>query len=93
MHPDLGGGFGTGRRVAYGYDLVGDEGSQEFDGSITVYPDADPRDTCIGERALIPHPPAGRSLHVLIPIHSPEIMNRSLAWHSKRKLLRGWAAH
>lgn len=34
MHPDLGGGFGPGFRVAYGFDFV--------DG------DSDPRDTCNG---------------------------------------------
>ncbi len=42
-HPDLGGCFGEGCRVASGYDLVGDR----FDGSNTPLPDLDP-DDCLG---------------------------------------------
>ena len=45
MHPDLGGGFGPGFRVAYGYDFVGDNGNGDYG---TAYPDGDPRDTCQG---------------------------------------------
>jgi minor extracellular serine protease Vpr len=42
-HPDLGGGFGPGCRVAYGYDFVGDA----FTGDNTPVPDTDP-DDCNG---------------------------------------------
>ena len=48
MHPDLGGGFGRGYPVAYGYDFIGDKGVINKDGSVTAYPDPDPRDTCDG---------------------------------------------
>lgn len=42
-HPALGGCFGTGCRIAYGYDLVGDD----YDGSPdSIRPDADPLDDC-----------------------------------------------
>lgn len=40
MHPDLGGGFGEGYRVAYGWDFVGDD----FDGTNVPVPDPDPMD-------------------------------------------------
>ena len=44
MHPALGGGFGKGYPVAYGYDLVGDDfHSGEFLNSV---PDDDPIDNC-----------------------------------------------
>lgn len=43
-HPVLGKGFGTGYKVAGGYDFVGDN----FDGSNTPQPDNDPLDTCAG---------------------------------------------
>ena len=42
-HPDLGGGFGEGCRVAYGYDFVGDD----FTGENTPVPDEYP-DDCMG---------------------------------------------
>jgi len=42
-HPDLGGGFGEGCRVAYGWDFVGDA----FNGDNTPVPDPDP-DDCMG---------------------------------------------
>jgi subtilisin family serine protease len=42
-HPDLGGGFGEGCRVAYGYDFVGDD----FTGENEPVPDDDP-DDCMG---------------------------------------------
>lgn len=42
-HPDLGGCFGPGCRVAYGYDLVGDD----FSGDSVANPDAIP-DDCAG---------------------------------------------
>ncbi|KAH7313963.1 peptidase S8/S53 domain-containing protein [Stachybotrys elegans] len=42
-HPALGGCFGEGCLVAYGYDLVGDD----YD-LINTYPDEDPDDTCDG---------------------------------------------
>lgn len=44
IHPALGGGFGPGFPVAYGYDLVGDD----FDGSIflATVPDDDPFENC-----------------------------------------------
>ena len=48
MHPDLGGGFGPGYRVAFGHDFVGDNGTSNADGSVTAYPGPDPRDTCDG---------------------------------------------
>ncbi|MBT9260102.1 MAG: S8 family serine peptidase [Clostridiales bacterium] len=40
LHPDLGGGFGPGYRVAYGWDFVGDA----FDGSNQPVPGPDPMD-------------------------------------------------
>ncbi len=42
-HPDLGGGFGPGHRVAGGYDFVGDD----YTGDNTPMPDPDPMD-CAG---------------------------------------------
>jgi subtilisin family serine protease len=42
-HPLLGGGFGPGFKIAYGYDLVGDG----YDGTNTPVPDDDPMD-CLG---------------------------------------------
>ncbi|KAI8366558.1 peptidase S8/S53 domain-containing protein, partial [Blakeslea trispora] len=44
MHPGLGGCFGKGCRVAYGYDFVGDA----YTGENFPIPDEDPRDTCNG---------------------------------------------
>ncbi|KAI8997124.1 peptidase S8/S53 domain-containing protein [Pilobolus umbonatus] len=44
MHHALGGCFGTGCRVAYGHDFVGDH----YTGENTPIPDSDPRDTCNG---------------------------------------------
>ncbi|EJD44570.1 subtilisin-like protein [Auricularia subglabra TFB-10046 SS5] len=44
LHPNLGGAFGPGNKVAGGYDFVGDA----FDGNSPPVPDNDPRDTCIG---------------------------------------------
>ncbi|KAG0167333.1 hypothetical protein DFQ28_006295 [Apophysomyces sp. BC1034] len=44
MHPALGGCFGPGCRVAYGYDFVGDN----YNGENDPIPDNDPRDTCNG---------------------------------------------
>ncbi|KAI7862348.1 peptidase S8/S53 domain-containing protein [Spinellus fusiger] len=44
MHPALGGCFGLGCRVAYGFDLVGDA----YSGHNFPRPDKDPRDTCNG---------------------------------------------
>ncbi|RUS34525.1 peptidase S8/S53 domain-containing protein [Jimgerdemannia flammicorona] len=42
-HPALGGGFGPGYKVAYGYDLVGDA----YNGDPkTIHPDKDPLDKC-----------------------------------------------
>ena len=52
MHPDLGGGFGKGHRVAYGYDFIGDSGVANWDGSVTAFPGPDPRDTCEGKLCL-----------------------------------------
>ena len=43
-HPDLGGGFGPGHKVAFGYDFVGDG----FNGTNKPVPDADPLDQCSG---------------------------------------------
>ncbi|RKP10271.1 peptidase S8/S53 domain-containing protein [Thamnocephalis sphaerospora] len=43
-HPALGGCFGPGCRVAFGYDFVGDN----YRGPSTRKPDPDPRDTCNG---------------------------------------------
>ncbi|TDZ40669.1 Minor extracellular protease vpr [Colletotrichum trifolii] len=44
-HPALGGGFGEGFPVAYGWDLTGDEWGSEAE---EPTPDADPLDTCQG---------------------------------------------
>ncbi|RKP08788.1 hypothetical protein THASP1DRAFT_23280 [Thamnocephalis sphaerospora] len=44
LHPDLGGCFGTGCLVAYGYDFVGDA----YTGTNRAQPDADPMDECNG---------------------------------------------
>ncbi|KAJ1555974.1 hypothetical protein HK405_009561 [Cladochytrium tenue] len=46
LHPALGGGFGPGFKVAFGYDLVGDG---YFSGNLTVVPDDDPLDNCSTE--------------------------------------------
>jgi subtilisin family serine protease len=43
-HPDLGGGFGKGFKVAGGYDFVGDD----YTGANTPKPDDDPLDQCEG---------------------------------------------
>lgn len=43
-HPALGGGFGPGFKIAYGYDLVGDA----YDGTNTPVPDPDPFSSCGG---------------------------------------------
>lgn len=49
MHPALGGGFGPGHRVAFGYDFTGDSGQVRSDGmTLVLHPDPDPRDTCEG---------------------------------------------
>lgn len=50
MHPDLGGGFGPGYKVAFGYDFIGDAGGA-IDATGTIFnffPDKDPRDQCLG---------------------------------------------
>lgn len=44
QHPDLGGCFGKGCRVATGYDFVGDT----WEPGLPPMPDNDPRDTCNG---------------------------------------------
>ncbi|KZV97986.1 subtilisin-like protein [Exidia glandulosa HHB12029] len=44
LHPNLGGGFGAGFKIAGGTDLVGDD----YTGLNDPVPDADPRDTCGG---------------------------------------------
>ncbi|TLS29114.1 hypothetical protein PpBr36_00060 [Pyricularia pennisetigena] len=44
LHPALGGCFGPGCVVSYGYDLVGDA----YNGSNTPVPDQDPLDQCAG---------------------------------------------
>ncbi|KAH9463691.1 hypothetical protein Pst134EA_015776 [Puccinia striiformis f. sp. tritici] len=41
-HPALGGGFGPGYKIGFGYDLVGDD----FDGSNSPVPDSDPCTPC-----------------------------------------------
>jgi subtilisin family serine protease len=47
-HPDLGGGFGAGFRVATGYDFVGDRfNAVGSGGALIAHPDADP-DDCNG---------------------------------------------
>lgn len=47
MHPSLGGCFGPGCLVAYGYDLVGDDYT-ELDETTSKKPDNDPIDHCNG---------------------------------------------
>ncbi|KAI8055188.1 peptidase S8/S53 domain-containing protein, partial [Syncephalis plumigaleata] len=44
LHPDLGGCFGAGCKIAYGYDFVGDA----YTGMNEPRPDADPMDECNG---------------------------------------------
>ncbi|RKP24045.1 peptidase S8/S53 domain-containing protein, partial [Syncephalis pseudoplumigaleata] len=44
LHPDLGGCFGSGCKIAYGYDFVGDA----YTGMNAPKPDADPMDECNG---------------------------------------------
>ncbi|RKP05973.1 peptidase S8/S53 domain-containing protein, partial [Thamnocephalis sphaerospora] len=44
LHPDLGGCFGPGCLVAYGYDFVGDA----YNGMNRAKPDSDPMDECNG---------------------------------------------
>jgi minor extracellular serine protease Vpr len=43
LHPALGGGFGPGYKVAFGYDLVGDSYGVH---NSTLSPDSDPLDDC-----------------------------------------------
>lgn len=61
-HPDLGGCFGPGCRVAYGYDFVGDHYAA---GVAPAIPDNDP-DDCAGPQNLIPGvaQAAGHGTHV-----------------------------
>ena len=75
MHPDLGGGFGPGRRVEFGYDFVGDYAELNPDGSVTTYPDADPRDTCNG------NPITSGAMRCLNPAASPRVLE---GWASIR---------
>lgn len=42
LHPSLGGGFGPGYKISFGYDLVGDD----YTGTNTPIPDDDPLVTC-----------------------------------------------
>ncbi|QYT01891.1 hypothetical protein H0G86_008904 [Trichoderma simmonsii] len=42
LHPSLGGGFGPGYKISFGYDLVGDN----YTGINTPVPDDDPLVTC-----------------------------------------------
>ncbi|KAF3076755.1 Minor extracellular protease vpr [Trichoderma lentiforme] len=42
LHPSLGGGFGPGYKISFGYDLVGDD----YTGTNTPVPDDDPLVTC-----------------------------------------------
>ena len=42
------------RRVAKGYDFVGDQGTIDADGTVHFFPDPDPRDTCDGARNSLP---------------------------------------
>lgn len=42
LHPSLGGGFGPGYKISFGYDLVGDN----YTGTNTPVPDDDPLVTC-----------------------------------------------
>ena len=44
FHPSLGGCFGPGCKVAYGFDFVGDA----YNGTNEPSPDSDPNDTCNG---------------------------------------------
>lgn len=44
LHPDLGGCFGPGCKVGFGYDLVGDD----YTGDNEPVPDNDPYDNCSG---------------------------------------------
>ncbi|KXJ87151.1 peptidase S8/S53 domain-containing protein, partial [Microdochium bolleyi] len=58
MHPDLGGCFGPGCTVSYGYDFIGS-------GSVSVpKPDADPIDTCMGHGTHVAGIIASRPSHL-----------------------------
>ncbi|KAJ1328279.1 minor extracellular serine protease Vpr [Microdochium nivale] len=58
MHPDLGGCFGPGCTVTYGYDLIGS-------GTITApRPDTDPIDTCMGHGTHVAGIIASRPNHL-----------------------------
>ncbi|KAI9592556.1 peptidase S8/S53 domain-containing protein, partial [Syncephalis fuscata] len=48
-HPALGGCFGDGCKVAYGYDFVGND----FDGIREPVPDNDPKDECSGHGTAV----------------------------------------
>ena len=48
LHPDLGGGFGPGHRVACGYDFIGDNGAGDYDVPGVIIADPDPYDSCDG---------------------------------------------
>ncbi|KAL0086325.1 peptidase S8/S53 domain-containing protein [Phycomyces blakesleeanus] len=51
LHPALGGGFGKGFKVQYGYDLVGND----YTGGNTPVPDDDPLDSCTAESGASGH--------------------------------------
>ncbi|KAL0075653.1 secreted subtilisin-like serine protease [Phycomyces blakesleeanus] len=51
LHPALGGGFGEGFKVQYGYDLVGNA----YTGYNTPVPDSDPIDSCTAESGASGH--------------------------------------
>lgn len=73
LHPALGGGFGPGFKVAFGYDLVGDK----YNGttSDTIVPDHDPMDNCSDEShgTLVAGIVAANATHINAPGFVPPI--------------------
>lgn len=67
-HEALGGCLGKGCKVAYGYDLVGDDYNAEIPGS-TPKPDDDPLDDCGKDSGA-----SGKSTIILLPSSSYHVI-------------------
>ncbi|KAI9598732.1 peptidase S8/S53 domain-containing protein, partial [Syncephalis fuscata] len=61
LHSALGGCFGKGCKVTYGYDFVGDN----YNGANMPHPDADPMDSCNGHGTHVAGIIAAQSSYVI----------------------------